>query len=189
VQPGGTLAPGASIGKLMLINSIFLQGRTQMEISKTGSVLTNDQLQVIGPVTFGGTLTVTNIGSPALGPGDQFQLFSAGGYVSSFTTITLPSLAPGLTWTNKLSVDGSIQVVGPTLKFATISRSGTNVIISGVGGSAGTTYWVLTTTNLSVGVSNWTGLLTNQFDASGNFIFTNSIGTAVPQRFYRLQVP
>src|SRR6266446_2179036 len=41
VQNGGTLAPGASIGKLMLINSIILQGSTIMEISKTGSTLTN----------------------------------------------------------------------------------------------------------------------------------------------------
>jgi hypothetical protein len=189
VQSGGTLAPGTSIGKLMLINSIILQGSTLMEISKTASAFTNDQLQVIGPVTFGGSLTVSNIGPSLLGPGDQFQLFNAGGYVGSFTTITLPPLAPGLVWTNKLSVDGSIQVVGSTLKFATISRSGTNVIISGVGGSAGATYWALTTTNLSAGISNWTRLLTNQFDVSGNFTFTNSIDTAVPQRFYRLQVP
>jgi len=189
VENGGTLAPGASIGKLMLINSIILQGSTIMEISKTGAALTNDQVEVLGPVTFGGTLTVTNIGPTALAPGDQFQLFNAGGYVGSFATIALPPLGPGLTWTNKLSVDGSIQVIETTLKFSSIIRSGTNLIISGVGGSAGATYWVLTTTNLTIGISNWTHLLTNQFDASGNFSFTNGISSMAPQRFYRLQVP
>jgi len=38
VQNGGTLAPGASIGKLMLINSIILQGSTIMEIRKRGQL-------------------------------------------------------------------------------------------------------------------------------------------------------
>jgi len=38
-------------------------------------------------------------------------------------------------------------------------------------------------------LTNWTRILTNQFNASGNFIFTNAISPAVPRRFYVLQVP
>ena len=36
---------------------------------------------------------------------------------------------------------------------------------------------------------NWARLLTNQFDADGNFNFTNSINTNWPQSFYVLQLP
>ena len=190
VENGGTLAPGASIGKLMLVNSIILQGSTIMEISKTGSTLTNDQLQVIGPVTFGGTLLVTNIGPTALGPGDQFQIFNAGGYVNSFANIILPPLGPGLIWTNKLSVDGSIQVLaGSAPHIDSVRISGTNFVISCTGGPPNTNYVVVTTTNVALPLTNWISVLTNSFDSGGNFILSNAISAGIPQRFYRLLVP
>jgi hypothetical protein len=44
-------------------------------------------------------------------PGDRFKLFDATSYGSSFSSIILPSLEAPLTWTNKLLVDGSIEVV------------------------------------------------------------------------------
>jgi hypothetical protein len=37
--------------------------------------------------------------------------------------------------------------------------------------------------------SNWTQLLTNQFDDNGNFDFTNAIPPSLPQNFYLLQLP
>jgi hypothetical protein len=37
-------------------------------------------------------------------------------------------------------------------------------------------------------VSNWTPLLTNQFDVNGNFSLTNSPDSAAPQTFYLLQL-
>jgi hypothetical protein len=36
---------------------------------------------------------------------------------------------------------------------------------------------------------NWTPVFTNQFDGSGNFIFTNAISAGIPQRYCMLQVP
>ena len=44
VQPGGTIGPGASVGKIILSDSPSLQGATVMEISKNGASLTNDQM-------------------------------------------------------------------------------------------------------------------------------------------------
>jgi hypothetical protein len=38
-------------------------------------------------------------------------------------------------------------------------------------------------------LSHWTRLLTNQFDAVGNFNFTNSLSPSSPQNFYLLQLP
>jgi hypothetical protein len=37
--------------------------------------------------------------------------------------------------------------------------------------------------------SNWTQLLTNQFDDNGNFHFTSAVPPALPQNFYLLQLP
>jgi T5SS/PEP-CTERM-associated repeat protein len=126
VEAGGSLSPGASIGKIVLNQAPSLQGSVSMEISKNESVLTNDQVQVQVPdmLTYGGALTVTKIGSTALTGGDRFQLFSATSYGGSFTTLTLPSLNPGLSWTLKLNVDGSIEVTGISVQTLPASAIG-----------------------------------------------------------------
>jgi T5SS/PEP-CTERM-associated repeat protein len=126
VEAGGSLSPGASIGKIVLNQAPSLQGNVSMEISKNESVLTNDQVQVQVPdmLTYGGALTVTKIGPTALSGGDRFQLFSATSYGGSFTTLTLPSLNPGLSWTLKLSVDGSIEVTGISVQTLPASAIG-----------------------------------------------------------------
>ena len=61
-----------------------------METSKTGSLLTNDQVQVAGPLTYGGTLTVTHLGPDPLALGDRFQLFNASSYAGAFSSTNLP---------------------------------------------------------------------------------------------------
>jgi hypothetical protein len=38
-------------------------------------------------------------------------------------------------------------------------------------------------------LSNWMRLATNQFNASGNFNFTNAPDPNLPQTFYLLQLP
>jgi len=189
VQAGGLLSPGTSIGKIVSISSPLLQGATFMEISRNGTTVTNDQLQVMGSLTYGGTLTVTNIGPNPLASGNHFQLFSAAPYAGSFTAISLPPLAPGLNWTNKLTVNGSIDVVGtPLPKFASITLLGTNVIITGTNGLADAPYTVLTSTNVVLPLSNWVNIATNQFGPNGEFSFTNGIAPGIPQRFYRISI-
>ena len=44
-------------------------------------------------------------------------------------------------------------------------------------------------TNLALPLTNWTRLLTNQFDNSGNFNFTNPMDTNALQNYYLLQIP
>ena len=58
---------------------------------------------------------------------------------------------------------------------------------SGSGGPINGTYCVLTATNLALPIIDWARLLTNQFDGSGNFIFTNPIEPTKPESFYLLQ--
>jgi hypothetical protein len=78
-----------------------------------------------------------------VGAGDQFRLFVANSYSGSFASLTLPPLGVGLTWTNKLLVDGSIQVIGPP-RFTAVAIVGTNLVISGSGGTTNAAYTVLT---------------------------------------------
>lgn len=44
---------------------------------------------------------------------------------------------------------------------------------------------MLTATNVTLPLSNWVSIATNQIDANGNFLFTNAITPGVPQQFYR----
>ncbi len=111
ILSGGTLSPGLSIGKIILSNSPSLQGTVIMEIAKNGAALTNDQIQVVGALTYGGSLTVTHLGPDTLSVGDHFQLFAASSYASVFNNISLPALGPEMIWTNKLLLDGSIEVI------------------------------------------------------------------------------
>jgi hypothetical protein len=60
-------------------------------------------------------------------------------------------------------------------------------VMSGSGGPNGHLYYVLTSTDVSLPLAQWTPLFTNNFDASGNF--TNTMNLDVPQRFYLIQVP
>src|SRR6185369_11924950 len=178
VLSGSQAFPGTfvgDVGKLVLNTSPVLQGLTLMDISKNGSTLTNDQIQVTAPLSYGGTLFVNKIGPTALSAGDQFSLFSASSYSGSFSAITLPALGAGLTWTNKLLANGSIQVVSSAgVQFSSITLSGTNVIFNGSGGPSNATYWVLASTNVALPLANWTRILTNQFNAGGSFTFTNA---------------
>lgn len=192
MQNGARLVPGPAqggIGKMFLgLPPSLQQGTVVMEISKNGTVLTNDQIQLAGTVTYSGSLIVSNLGPTALESGDRFRLFSATDYKNVFPSLILPPLAPGLAWANKLVVDGSIEVIGIP-RFESIVHSGTNMVISGGAGPANASYTVLTSTNVALALTSWTRLLTNQFDNFGVFIFTDGIDPAVSHRFYRLQLP
>jgi len=187
---GSRLAPGASVGKMVFSNSPALSGTAMMEISKNGTALTNDQIQVLAPLTYGGSLVVSNLGPTALAMGDRFPLFSAPSYTGAFSTVTLPPLPVGLDWTNKLSLDGSIEVIGSVQPgFAGISLAGTNVILFGTNGVPGANYAILTATNIALPLSNWLSIATNQFDAGGGFSFSNAIIPGEPQRYFELRIP
>ena len=67
-----------------------------------------------------GTLDVINSGPPPVA-GNSYQLFNNianGNYGGQYTSITLPGLSGGLSWTNELLANGSIAVLGlPTVKI------------------------------------------------------------------------
>jgi fibronectin-binding autotransporter adhesin len=191
---GSTVSPGfSSTGKLAVRDAIVLGGTTIMKLDKSHA--TNDVLQSTNSsITYGGTLVVSNVAGSFTG-GETYKLFDSAtaSYLSSFSTIQLPSLPAGLSWNTNLSASGTISISGsvvvtpPTISH--VSLSGGNVVISGTNNSGpGGTYHVLSSTNLTVPLTNWTVLTNGTFDGSGNFSTTNATGPG-PRQFYILQVP
>ncbi len=184
-----TLASGAPIGTMTITSNLVLSAGsvTAMQISKTGA--TNDQITGMTGVTFGGTLSVTNL-SGTLASGDSFQLFNAASYAGSFSSIIPASPGAGLQWnTAALSSSGVLSVTNAVITPPTIAHAtytGGNLILSGTGGPASAPYLVLTSTNLTTPLSNWARVTNGTFDGSGNFIITNVVTNNVPQSFYIL---
>ncbi len=77
-----------------------------------------------------------------------------------------------------------ITVTASRPVIASTRTSGGNLIFSGSGGTADGTYCVLTSTNLTTPIANWTPIATNLYDASGNFSVTNVLQYNNSARFY-----
>ena len=188
VASSGSLSPGFSIGKTILSNSPVLKGNVAMEISKSGSSLTNDQVRVSAPLTYGGQLLVTNIGPDALTAGNRFQLFSANSYGGVFPTISLPPLNAGLNWTNNLLVDGTIEVItSPGPKIANVTTSSANRVFNITGGFPGWNCDLLASTNVTLPITNWTIVDGGLLDWMGTTSITNGFNAAIPTLFFRLR--
>jgi hypothetical protein len=150
--------------------------------------LTNDVIQGLASVTYGGTL---NLNVLSVETNSVFKLFSAGSYSGSFSSI-VPATPPfaSKAWdTSFLTVDGTLRITIQRPNFTTIVPSGTDLIISGANGIPGAEYHVLVSTNAALPVAQWTSIATNFF-AGTDFQFTlsNAINPATPQQFYLLQV-
>ena len=61
-----------------------------------------------------------------------------------------------------------------------------SLLRSGSNGAPFGNYYVLTATNVSQPVNSWTRMVTNAFDAAGNFSYTKTNPTP---GFFRLQLP
>jgi len=184
---GSTVSPGLSIGALTVSGEVVLQGATFMELNAT--LDTNDVLRA-GLLELGGTLHLANLAGNLMA-GDSFKLFDAGLYGGAFTGVVPAMPGPGLTWDlSNLSSDGTLRILGPQgPQIAASSLSGGNFIFSGTGGTPNGIYYVLSSTNVGLPVMNWTRILTNNFDANGNFSVTTGVSASIPQRFYLLQEP
>ena len=195
VGAGAAISPGAdsaTIGMLTVSNNVTLGGTTLMKINATTGA--NDVLASSNTIAYGGILIVTNLsGTPT--NGQSFQLFVSTNYdnTTPFSSVILP-VATGLTWTNNLAVNGTItagvtgsgQVAQPHI--TSVSLSGTGLIISGTNGTAGSSFAVLTSTNVALALTNWTPVVTNTF-SGGNFSVTNTVNPNAAQNFYILRVP
>ena len=115
VQPGGA---GNIQNTGFLTNALTLQAgsTTIMEVSLNAGVTnTSDAINVVGALTYGGTLQINNIGTNALVAGTTFKMFSGGSYAGVFTGVSTNVGAQFVTWDlSKLPVNGTITVVSVT---------------------------------------------------------------------------
>ncbi len=86
---------------------------------------------------------------------------------------------------NNSGVLSVVALTSPVIVSAGVVNG--NLVLSGSGAPADWSYYVLTATNLSSKLTNWTGLATNQTDAGGNFTVTNSVNLNLPQSFLILR--
>jgi hypothetical protein len=103
------------------------------------------------------TLSITNNGSSLPG---AYQVI-IGSTNSDFTD---NSPVPGIALVTNL-----FTVNAPPLSFHNFSLSGGNLAVSGIGGGANGQYIVYSATNPALPLAQWTPLITNTFDANGNF--------------------
>jgi autotransporter-associated beta strand protein len=190
VNASGMLAPGTSaIGTLTVNNNLTLGGNVLVRLNKSLSpAQSNDMVKVTGTLSYGGTLTVTNIGS-ALAAGDSFSIFPAGG-TGSVTVSGNAGSGLAFSFSPASGVLSVVSAAAPLsgLKFtASPVISGTSLTISATNTGAGTVY-LLTSTNVATFINTWTPIWTNVLTGNGSFTtnLLNAVSPALNQQFYIL---
>ncbi len=92
-------------------------------------------------------------------------------------------------WGSLASSNAVLTVLSSPIFTSFTPAGGGSFVLSGVGGTNSGTYYVLTSSNLLLALTNWTLTSTSQFGSQGQFIFTNVTPTNTPQLFYILQIP
>jgi hypothetical protein len=210
VAPAGTLAGTGSIGDIATVDGILAPGiggpgtltmsntltlntgsQTVMEINRTSSTFDSVQMG-LGSVTYGGTLTVTNVSLTPFTNGDSYPLFAATTYNGKFTTTNLPALASGIKWV-WTPTNGTLSVVA----VATVNPNPTNITTTVSGGNlnlawpADHTGWrlLVQTNHLLAGIS----LNTNDWTTVAGSSVTNQMSIPIiitnQDEFYRLVYP
>jgi PKD repeat protein len=177
-----------------------------------GAIISGAQLQLVSydPPTavFTGTptnvlaaqtVTFTNASAGAIT--NAVWTFGDGTSVTNSSNVGVShSYASSGTYTVSLSVSGPgggpvsqtrtgyIVVVSNVPISSTATLAGGKFILSGANGTAGAQYRILTTTNLTLPVTNWIPVITNVFLPDGTYSYTNSSVTNAAS-FFRLVTP
>lgn len=203
----GSMSNSISVNKgtLVVTNAIGSSTAAINSVSLTNATLeffvTNSQMNLAATnLVTSGSSNVINIASlPALGSTPaQFPVITYAGAIGgagyNFVLGSLPSGGP--LYGGYLSNDvasNSVDLVavqfparGPQIN--SIELSGTNLVCSGTNGVVHWPYAVLASTNVSLPVSQWHFVATNEFDGSGNFVFTNGINPGASSQFFCVQL-
>jgi hypothetical protein len=91
-----------------------------------------------------------------------------------------------------LGLDDINLTLAASPHFAILSTSlfQSNLVLNGISGVSGRTYYVVASTNLALPYNQWKRVATNVLSADGNFTITatNAVNSNVPQQFYILSV-
>ncbi len=189
IQPGGTLVPGiGGVGQLGASNSLTLESGCTNFFLVNAVTGTNTAVVGMTSTSYGGVLIVSNTAGTFVA-GQKFILFggSPNTFGGVFDSMILPALPSPLSWdTSGLLVDGSITVRAP-LSFTSTSLQSGNLIMNGAGGVGNGAFDLLSSSNLTVPLSNWTLVNTFFFNPDGSFNVTNPVTPGVTRQFYMIQ--
>jgi autotransporter-associated beta strand protein len=192
VSAAGTLSPGGSaMGSLTINNALTNSGTLLIHLSKSGAALTNDTIQGVSTLKYGGALQLTSLGDQ-ITVGDSFKIFYAANYSGAFTGVAPSTPGVGLVWnTNNLAINGALAVALGAVQpqITQIFLSGTNLAWTGSGGAAGASFSVISSTDLTMPLAAWNVVGAGVFDVTGNFAVTNGSSAASPARFYSIRIP
>jgi fibronectin-binding autotransporter adhesin len=178
---------------LTITNALILQsgGTLNMDLDyhQFNGALTNDVITGLAHVTYGGTL---NLSVTSIETNSVFKLFNAGSYSGSFDNIQPPTppLSPSIyAWDRShLTVDGTLRItlirpiIGP-VDFSNLSNG--VITVTAFNGQPSGQVSILSSTNLTEPLANWTPVFNGNFDGSGNLSAPVSVDpTNVPVQFF-----
>ena len=146
----------------------------------------------------GNVLTINNTSATPLPVGIYTIVSNAtGGLVAGTLPTSFSVIGGGTVAGQPLALQisgGALQLVvghpASPAKFTGISVNGATLTITATNGAAGGSYRLYGTTNLMLPISQWTPLLTNNFDSNGHLnLSTNIVTPNTPQEFYLLLMP
>ncbi len=114
----GTLSPGNSPGLLTVTGNLTLQGSSVLVMELGGLVegVSYDSIDVGGVLSLGGALNVTFVNGFSPMTGATFNLFDAASFNGTFNSMSMPTLANGLSWdTSALASSGLLGVTGTAI--------------------------------------------------------------------------
>jgi len=147
--------------------AVALNGPSKVKIADAVNLTTPGEYPLLAY-----TSIITNSG-----PG--FSLALPAGLKATLTNdTTISSLA-----LNVISYSPPPPVFGPVVV------SGNNLVLSASGGNPGDPVTVLSSTNLTLPLAQWTTVTTGNYDGNGNFTYTvtGALNSGNKQEFYRLQ--
>ena len=142
-----------------------------------------------GSLSLGGTVNLSAAAGFASG---AYTLFTYGGALSGLPALgNLPAgynVALDTSRPGKVIIDvsGASNPVFGSINYVPGNNS---IVVSGSGGSNSGTYRVLTSTNATASLKDWIPIATNQFNAAGQFTFTNLVAPNLPQQYFLLGEP
>ena len=193
IQASGNIGSSGNDGirTLTINNNLTFAGNVVARVNTSASP-SNDLVVVTGTLnkTGTGTVSVSNVGTNALQAGQSFKLFSQPVVGGGVLTVS----GGGAVWTNKLAIDGSIQVVSilapPNFTAGGVTRLPDGNISLTATGTIGSSYRLWATTNLVLTpiTTTWT-LLNSGTVTTSPFTNTDLTATNFAQRFYIFSTP
>jgi hypothetical protein len=204
ITNGGSTASAVTVtaGSLVISNTIGTPAAPLPLLNVTNALLhlrVNEASPItnisVGTVSAGGTTTITidavqNPGGPTVVPLISYN--SLAGSVAGNFVVALPAGFSGGLIDNaaqkRIDLNVSVTPLAPP-RITGLNVSGGNIVLAGTNGPLSGNYYLLSSTNLALPLSNWTRLATNAFDSGGAFNVTNPVDPHDGQRYYRLQLP